>query len=406
MTTSRWSGLIPFTSSKRKKNYSSTARKYYKFNLTLLLAASLPMLLVGLFNYTIDPYDVLKSPTIEGVNYSKPDKLKNTRIFKAVDIINIKPVTIFLGSSRTDYGLDPQHPALNNSQPAYNSAIGAASPYEMLAYLKHAIANQKDLKLVVVGLDDFMFNELNGRNDRNLDKRLGISSFKIQDAIEFLFSFDVLSASIETLQSNLTNPNYLSYNPDGRLNLRPLDKNKEATKYRFGINLEVYFKSFPEYKFSTVFLNDFREVVELCRKKNIELKVFISPAHITQLEAIRMAGNWQMFEKMKRELVKITPVWDFSGYNSVTSEPLTNKIENYLDSSHYRKEIGDLILNRIFNYHQDRVPSDFGILLTPENLESHLEKIRDDREKWAKHGQKEIEFVKSIQLKIKSNQPK
>jgi hypothetical protein len=328
------------------------------------------------------------------------------RLFKAVDIIKIQPKTIFLGSSRTDYGLNPDHTVLNNYQPAYNSALGAASPYEMLAYLKHAIANQKDLKLVVIGLDDFMFNELNGRNDENLDKRLELTSLRLQDVIEFLFSIDILSSSTKTLQANWQNPDYLSYHPNGQINLRPLDKNKEATKYRFGINLEVYFKSFPEYKLSKTFLNDFQEIVNICQQKNIELKVFISPTHATQLEAIRMAGNWQMFEEMKREIVKITPVWDFSGYNSITTEPLTNDIKNYLDSSHYRKEIGDLILNLIFDYQQERVPNDFGIFITSANIENTLNKINLDREHWAKNNQPEIDFVRSIQLKIQNSKSK
>jgi hypothetical protein len=72
MTSSRWSELISFAGVKKKKIRSAKRRKYLNFNLILLLATAIPMLSVGLFNYTIDPYDVLKSPIIKGVNYSKP----------------------------------------------------------------------------------------------------------------------------------------------------------------------------------------------------------------------------------------------------------------------------------------------------------------------------------------------
>ena len=89
----------------------------------------------------------------------------------------------------------------------------------------------------------------------------------------------------------------------------------------------------------------------------------------TQYEAIEVAGLWSTFEEWKREVTKITPVWDFSGYNSVTIEPIGDRMNNYLNSSHYSTETGTLILNRILSFQPQTIPDNFSVYLTPENIE-------------------------------------
>jgi len=86
------------------------------------------------------------------------------------------------------------------------------------------------------------------------------------------------------------------------------------------------------------------------------------------------------------------PLWDFSGYNSLTTEDVPpdgdseTQMKWYWESSHYKKELGDLVLDRIFDYHHSRriVPDDFGILLTSENITAHLCRIRDKQREYHK----------------------
>jgi hypothetical protein len=56
----------------------------------------------------------------------------------------------------------------------------------------------------------------------------------------------------------------------------------------------------------------------------------------------------------------------------------------YWESSHYKKELGDLVLDRVFGYaHPGRtVNEDFGVRLSSGNIEPHLERIRDERARW------------------------
>ena len=367
------------------------------------MAASVPILSIGLFNIAIDPYGIFNSPEIIGTNQAKPEKLKNMRLFKAVDIIRFKPVTIFLGSSRIEYGLEPKHSALVNNQPAYNLGLGAATPYEMFNYLKHALANQPDIKLVVIGLDEFMFNSLSSEGTGLSKKRLEKKYLTIQDVLNTTVSFKALTASIQTIDSSQKYKYYKSYSPEGRLNLRPIDRNGDATEYRFTNDISVYFKVFPEYEISQRHLSYLSKIITLCKEKNIETKVFISPSHVARWEVIHLAGHWEVYEQLKRELVKITPLWDFSGYNSITTEALSNNMKNYIDDSHYREEVGNLVLNRMFSYQEEKVPDDFGTLLTVNNLENHLAKIRTDRQHWLSSNPREVELVKNVQLKVKKS---
>jgi hypothetical protein len=102
---------------------------------------------------------------------------------------------------------------------------------------------------------------------------------------------------------------------------------------------------------------------------------------------------WSAFEDWKRQVVKITPIWDFSGYNSITSEPISDDMQNYLESSHYQEHIGNLVLNRMLNHEINKVPGDFGTLVTVENIEPQLAKIRAGREKWAKQNPDMVKLV-------------
>jgi hypothetical protein len=54
----------------------------------------------------------------------------------------------------------------------------------------------------------------------------------------------------------------------------------------------------------------------------------------------------------------------------------------------------------MFHYHEETVPSDFGVLITPNNIESHLAKIRSDREVWAKNHPDEVKLVEDIKRNL------
>jgi hypothetical protein len=373
-------------------------KEYRRFCLNLLLATACMSSGIAIFNTLIDPYGVLNSPVISILNQKKVAKsTRNARLFKAIDVQRIKPVTLFLGTSRAERGLDPKHPVFATEQPVYNSALPAASQYEVMRYFEHAIANQPALKQVIIGVDFFMFNEFNRGKAGFTEHRLEKTDITLRDVFDITFSVKATRASLLTIASNLRDFSSESYRDDGAW-ISPNHQNSEKNlKKMLEADLD---QTYQKYQLYNDAFNDFRSIIETCKQNNIEVKVFISPAHATEWEAIRVAGLWPTFEEWKRELVKITPVWDFSGYNSITTEAISSEMENYLDSSHYSPAVGNLVLNRLYNYQHESVPADFGIWITPQNVETHIKQIRTDREHWASQNSDVVQMVQDIERRV------
>jgi hypothetical protein len=409
MTTSRWYEFINFTGAKRKIKRLSRSRKYLNFNLVLLLATALPMLSVALFNYTIDPYDVFNTPNYFSLNHSKPKKDNNDRLFKALDIIRLKPTTVIIGSSRTKQGIDPSHPVfakdltVSESEPrsTYNLAINGPNVYEIRRYLEHAIANQPNLKEVVFGIDFFMFNETLKNQPSFSENRLNKKNMAINDTINALFSIDTIGASNETISASKQDENKDdSYGENGFM---PNRNTKDgANIWRFNQSIKLYFELHSDYKFSEEYLAEFKKIVDICKEKGIKLTVFISPSHATDMESIRATGRWKVSEEWKQKIVAITPVWDFSGYNRVTTQKIEKIMTNYSDSSHYTHEIGNWMLDRMFDRPNSKIPPDFGFLLNQDNINVYLDRVNKDRESWAAKNTDEVKLVEKLYREVHS----
>jgi hypothetical protein len=113
-------------------------------------------------------------------------------------------------------------------------------------------------------------------------------------------------------------------------------------------------------------LDALKEIVELCKTNNIKLIVFTTPYNYNLLNTI----DTDDYSSFLKEVSKLTEFWDFSGYNSIT---LDNT--NYYEASHYRPKVSKLIAARIFNDKSVKIPSDFGTLVTNDNLNQHLQNL-------------------------------
>lgn len=382
-------------------------RRYAGFVLAFVFCQSFGIIL---FNILVDPYVVMNAPRVAGFNHIKAEINQQVRRFKALEVIRIQPQTVLLGSSRTEFGLDPDRLALQGNPPAYNLGLPAANMYEVRRYLEHAIANQPDLKTAAIGLDLLMFNQFTENTPDFLEARLETNHLVWQDILDSTFSIDALIASAKTIKRSLSYPNETVgfYYKDGQKNAQFYRKaiyGEQSTKAIIAQGLKYgVFQPVDRdriYQVSPRYLQELQTVVTLCKEHEIDCRFFISPSHAIQWEAIRAVEGWNAFERWKREVVKILPVWDFSGYNSITTEPLNGNLKNYWDNSHYKQKVGDMVLSRIFGDESEKVPDDFGVLITPENIESHLAKIRRDREAWAKENPETVKFVENLKPSAK-----
>ncbi|MGI6120268.1 MAG: hypothetical protein ACOYIB_06835 [Desulfosporosinus sp.] len=371
-------------------------RNFRKWNYMLLAGVLSLMAAVGLFNMFIDPYGIWNSPALERVNAHKSEKYTHQRIFRAIDLERLKPQEIFLGSSRAFFGLDPKYYKILTGKTAYNLSLNAINTTEMLAYFKHAIYNQPDLQEVVIGLDFYAFNAYHeGRTDFSAD-RLNKRHITFDDTLNTLFSWDACQSSWDTLGYNLEHPDTPLVEENGLLTDAGIKRHHVqslSVQETFDRELSTYLYSKQYFGSYQLTMDNYRELIRLCQENNIKVIAYISPAHATLWEAIKVAGLWPVFEEWKKEVSALTPVWDFSGYTEITTEPISETIQNFWDSTHYKKPVGNLVLERMFNPQSDKVPADFGILISPDNIEAHLAKTRQDQAAWEKKNPDVVSYV-------------
>lgn len=397
---------------------------------------------VIIFNAIIDPYGLLPWPRIDGINTYKPSTFKRVRLLKAYDLWRIKPQSVLLGSSRSHLAFRTSHPdwAQQYSR-RYNLAFDGATTKEMYTFLQHAHA-VSPVKQILLGLDTYHLSHapastrpdfdssilMNKNNPLSFPKILGSS-------LRILSSLDTLSDSMKTIRSQQTQePNWFAKDGQrlGEVFFRRPSENfkKFGPRYYFEEidTLEVGFKlewripspsqSIPGIKPSeqSTSMDYIKKIIAFCRNKNIDLKIFITPAHAHQMELDYAVGEWNTMENGKRELVNILnedaklykdrlaiPFIDFSGYNSITSENLPDndkdEMKHYWDSSHFKEQIGDLVLSRVLNINSNdqKIPADFGILLTAENIEQALKNIQTSQ---LSYRQSHPQDVHKIQLQV------
>jgi hypothetical protein len=129
-------------------------------------------------------------------------------------------------------------------------------------------------------------------------------------------------------------------------------------------------------------------------------------------------------EQWKRDLVTILAedaarhpgqeafvLWDFSGYNSITTEEVPpggdtdTEMRWYWEASHYKKEVGDMMLEKIFgsNDPAHEIPDDFGIRLTVENIDEQLRLTKERQLTWHHQHEQDLQELREL-VKVAQSQ--
>ncbi|MGR9087527.1 MAG: hypothetical protein ACU841_10690 [Gammaproteobacteria bacterium] len=356
-------------------------------------------------NWFADPYAIFGTPVFTGMNEAKPALATNSRIFKMAGYAHQEMNALILGTSRTDAGLNPKHEGFRHMR-TFNLATGAQTNEET-AIIFDFVSGRNALKSAVIGLDFFASNAF-----LRYTEDFSLENFAADRKWKLFFALDTLLASKKSLfrtGSPIIKPDDARTNYSKKFNKQTfLDSEKG---YMWG---GTYLPS-PQCKYvfaADVFdegklhhnepLEAVRSVLALAHQKGIGLFLFISPSHARQWEVLAAVGLWDQWEEWKRRLVRINaetaasasrqpfPLWDFSGYHSLSTEALppseqkNAEMFGYIESSHYKPVIGNLLLDRMFGLQipERPVPDDFGVLLTENNIDSHLRAIRSARRQY------------------------
>ncbi len=202
------------------------------------------------------------------------------RLVKAINLEELKPNSIVIGTSRAEIAIDPTHKYFK--KPAYNLANAGSTMYETKYYLKEAILQGK-LKKVLLVADWRMFNDVSMKQVIDFE-----TYFENRNIYKYLLNYKVFKDSLFTIK----NKNIVSLYNNNRSNERDSYLNKivlsNGGHYKTMITEEKnYYKNFQInnnlYKDTQKSsLLDFIEVLELCYKNDIELDIVFGPSHIRQ----------------------------------------------------------------------------------------------------------------------------
>jgi len=399
-------------------------------------AAALLALVVGI-NLVVDPFGTYRLVELEGVNLQKPAVHHRVRLVKANEVRQVRPRGIVLGTSRSHLGLRPSHEGWDpEARPVYNLAFDGATTKEMYHYLVHA-HTVRPLRQVVLGLDTYHATLAPATTRPDFDPYLldspgfGVPAL-IRSDLRILSSLDTARASLATLGAqNDRQPQWFA--ADGqrlgdvffRRPGEPFEQLGPRGYFEEIDRLEVGFKRAGRLAASAggtarpatseTSLDYIKRIVAFCRAERIDLRVIVVPEHVHQLEITAALGEWRAIEEAKRAIVSLLtedaaqhpdappiPLWDFTGYSSVTTEALPPsgsraEMRFYWDSSHFKSIVGDFVLDRVFGLNDGRTaPPDFGVRLTASTIESALAQVRAEQLAYRRANPEEAAWIRTL----------
>jgi hypothetical protein len=362
---------------------------------------------MGALNLVVDPYDISRLLTSPHVNALKPRESENARLRKPFDLWRRNYDGVVLGTSQVEQGFDTSNPALAaNNLTLYNAGLSEERPFEQALLLRHA-AETSGITFAIISLDFLRYVGGGGQPEflpRDWTRRHAVINY-----LKTLVSATTVKDSILTIAANRSGKPILQHLPDGQLNIESVFERIGQPDYRSQFNAidAIYLNNAhrPILDVRTTLEqngfdhSDVREMLATARKFDIQLYFYFSPSHARQFEIIHFLGLAPLYMQWQAELVclltdeathepkrKPSVVWDFSGYNSVTTEkipPLSAGVHMhwYSDPVHYTSATGRAIQNRILGIPSPELSGidDFGTALTRVSLPGHFRAMQEKR---------------------------
>ena len=339
---------------------------------------------LGLVNYTVDPYGIFRR------DFSNQFIIPNQHFIKPRHIVENpdKYNCFIMGSSRVN-GIEP---ASIKDASCYNMTLAGGIPSEYLDNLRYLLKKGIKIKLLLLGLDEFSFvppaniyleQPLRYPYPPVINERI------LPYYLKYLFSL-FTQKTWETVWAGYKKK--LKGNPEDVVRYdmfgsgityapgleEKIEKDPEAHAkdpqllvYR---SVHVKFRNKNDNMEETVRV--IKNIAGIAQEHNIRLVIFINPGYYGMY---LHNTDHEKFAVFKKELAKISDFYDFSGLNSITTNPYY-----YYEGTHYRQKMGNIMIARIFGNDTVQVPADFGFLATKSNVDAHNKTLQKQLEEYIK----------------------
>lgn len=334
------------------------------------------ILLVVTFVVIVDPYSQYRFYEYPGFNTVKPALARYQNEIKLTQALQLKPNAFILGNSRAEIGFDPDAPNFNqHGLEAYNLAIpgiGVRTTHQQLSYLtQHGI----EPKFILLGLEflDFVVSPQFQQDSPPKPQHTAYQKKGIDDwfwKFDSLFSLASVKDSFRTL--------FIQNDDEAEImtsrGFNPLQQYKKIAR------TEGYYKLFRQRaeENTKIYLTKAKGVIsredfdhlhtifDIASRYNSEINLIIYPYHAQILALFEETNLWPIFTEWKSLLINEISaakqhhpnlqiiLHDFSGYNHYNCEripPLGDRETStkwYWEAGHFKKELGDIILEQIF----------------------------------------------------------
>lgn len=391
------------------------------------------------FSAVINPFNLYEGLRIPGVNDYKYRLIKYQRLIKPAEVRRLQPECLILGTSRMQTAVDPAHPGWRGCR-AYNLALNNAGIYESLRYFQHAAAIRQPQQ-VILELEQIWGDQTqSGFSEERLavhpDGSPNRQWWRVyaSDLSAALLSMEALRAGWNTIvpsyerRARGPEDGFWEYTPFDRKMLRygqhamfrQLEQTAFGGRRAAGSGRPVSFRDAPAARPPRTAdshaggYRHLRSILRAAHQGNVRLHLVIAPSHARLWNGFLEAGSWTGFEERKRMMVLINedearranrqpfPLWDFSGFNSCTTESVPadgdrqTRMRWYFEAQHFTKELGDLMLDRILDYRDAgrHVPEDFGARIDSRNIDAHLAAIRAAGDEWRRLHPEDVAEMK------------
>ena len=363
---------------------------YKKFCFVFAAVAGCVFFVAAAVNAVVDPYDVWRLYRQPGFNQWSVKAEEQDRLVKPIDFMGRKPQAVFLGNSQVDWAIEPETYKNLTGREAYNFALQGASVYEMRRLLEHAIALDDELREVYVCIGFEMFVNLSDgkpmmpTKDAFDERQIGLPFMDGSNFAKTTLSFQALKDSAVTVMTNRRQPTEETFfTPGGRWREISIEHFISGLQWHFSVAPRVYDAYIGMSLYEESF-SELEEIVSLCNQHGLALTVYTLPMHARSMELRKNVQG--LYAEWLRRVTRIVPLMDFEAYNDITMAAYGEGVvtettcEYFWDSHHPKRHVGDMVIARLLGRNND-MPG-FGVVVTAENTDEVLERLRQGRLRW------------------------
>lgn len=320
----------------------------------------------------MDPYRILGTPIIEGLNAIKPYPDRFQSEIKLSLAVGGRANVLILGNSRAEIGFDPENKVFAGDR-AFNLAVPGAGIETAYAQLIQFIETRGAPKRIILGLDLIDFLVSDELSQPKAPEPVADSMRAVQWKFDSMFSMGALhdAAAMIPLQRDPFGPRLTERGANPLSDYPRIAKQAgyfALFRQRAQESAKLYEhlpKSLESKAGASPAVRMLRELLAASGHADIETDLIIYPLHAQMVLIMEEAGLRETTRLWKAMLVREIAayslpegsrrirLWDFSGFSGARCEPIpvagdtTTVTEWYWEAGHFKRALGDVVLRAV-----------------------------------------------------------